>query len=129
MTTEHKQYVRQWLEKAEHDLIAAQVLIDVRPFILDVSCFHCQQAAEKFFKAFLIYKGADIQKTHDIVLLKKKCAELDIDFDVFDLKDLSEYAVSSRYPDSYIIPEFEEAKEYITLIQQIKKSVLNKIKL
>ena len=41
MTEDHKQYIRKWLEKADHDLIASQTLIDAQPLILDVACFHC----------------------------------------------------------------------------------------
>lgn len=129
MTARKSEYIRQWLEKAEHDLTAAKVLIEVRPLILDVSCFHCQQAVEKFFKAFLVYNGSDIQKTHDIVLLRKRCEEADPDFEQIDLKYLSEYAVEARYPDSFAMPDLEEAMEYLQLALEVRRIVLNKVKL
>ncbi len=44
MTREEKEILLQWIEKATHDLIAADILIQANPIILDIACFHCQQA-------------------------------------------------------------------------------------
>lgn len=60
MTSAHKAYVESWLNKAEHDLMSAQRLIEIAPMILDNACFHCQQAMEKCLKAYLIYNGQEI---------------------------------------------------------------------
>lgn len=46
--------VREWLKKAEEDFAGALHLSRRRKKPLpDLVCFHCQQAAEKFLKAFL----------------------------------------------------------------------------
>ncbi|MBI4384722.1 MAG: HEPN domain-containing protein [Nitrospinae bacterium] len=48
--------VRQWVEKAEHDLRNAEhalTLKDDCPF--DTACFHTQQCAEKYLKALLSF--------------------------------------------------------------------------
>ena len=78
--------VRQWIEKAEHDLRNAEhtlTLKDDCPF--DTICFHAQQCAEKYLKALLVFYEADFPKTHDLVLLENlaievapglKCAQL-----------------------------------------------------
>jgi len=34
--------------------MAAAPIIEIQPIILDVACFHCRQAIEKYFNAFLI---------------------------------------------------------------------------
>lgn len=47
--------VPSWLKKANIDLITVNWLVLIEPVILDTACFHCQQAIEKFLKAFLIY--------------------------------------------------------------------------
>ncbi len=47
MTDAETKHLELWLEKADHDLIAARLIIDVQPIILDIACFHCQQAVEK----------------------------------------------------------------------------------
>jgi HEPN domain-containing protein len=49
-----------WLAKADEDLRAARVLIDVREPLLETAIFHCQQAAEKAFKAFLVWHDCPI---------------------------------------------------------------------
>ena len=48
-----KELVRQWLGKAEQDMKAAEILLDMAPPLCGPSCFHAQQAAEKHLKAFL----------------------------------------------------------------------------
>lgn len=69
MTPALKSYILSWLEKAENDIISAQRLLEIEPFILDNACFHYQQTIEKSLKAFLIYHGRDFEKTHNILLL------------------------------------------------------------
>ena len=59
-------YIESWLLKAEHDMVAAQRLIEIEPMILDGACFHCQQAIEKCLKGLLCFFGKDIEKTHNI---------------------------------------------------------------
>jgi hypothetical protein len=53
MTEAEKNHLFQWIEKAEHDLIAAKLIVDHQPLILDIACFHCQQAVEKYLKNLL----------------------------------------------------------------------------
>lgn len=122
-------FIRQWLEKADHDLIAAKVLLEYNPMVLDNACFHCQQAVEKHLKAFLIYKEQEISKTHNIQFLINLCHKLDADFTNIDVKDIEVFAVRVRYPGDYIMPTIEEAKEYYQIALDIKALVLNKIKL
>ena len=87
MTQGNKENIGQWIAKAEEDIIAAKALIDIRPFILDIVCFHCQQAVEKLFKAFLLAQEQEIQKTHDLILLREKCSAFDADFSKLDFKN------------------------------------------
>ena len=61
-----------WLEKARRDLVtASRELNSTEPFT-DIVCFHAQQAAEKYMKAYLLWHGIGFPKTHaleDLVLL------------------------------------------------------------
>jgi len=128
MTYSFPEFIKQWLEKAGHDLIAAQVLIDHNPLILDNACFHCQQAAEKYLKAFLIHKKQETSKTHDVKFLLDQCSELDKDFKNVDVKNITIFAVKARYPDDSAAPSLEETKEYYQIATEIKELVLKKIK-
>jgi HEPN domain-containing protein len=77
------------------------------PKLLDIACFHCQQAAEKALKGFLQYKDHDPPKIHDLVELCRLCMVLDASFGT--LLDtavvLNPYGVASRYPAESLIDE------------------------
>ena len=48
----------EWVEKAEGDYRAAVILNRIRKEpVPDGVCYHCQQSAEKYLKAFLIFCG------------------------------------------------------------------------
>ena len=66
-------YVREWIKKAEHDLVNAETVIKIENPPTDTICFHSQQCAEKYFKAYLISKGEDLIKTHNLRFLLDKC--------------------------------------------------------
>jgi len=53
------EFVRQWLSRAEEDFNAAKHLIPYGASFLSTVCFHSQQTAEKYLKAFLTYTAHD----------------------------------------------------------------------
>ena len=124
-----KDYILAWYEKADHDLTSAQRLIEIAPPILDTACFHLQQSVEKDLKAFLVYHNVDIERTHNIDRLLKQCAAIDNEFAQIDSKDITSYAVDSRYPDHAEMPELSEAQYYYQLALDVKSLVRNKVKL
>lgn len=95
--------------------------------MLDIACFHCHQAIEKFLKAFLISRNKEIQYTHNLDFLIAECSLCDPNFKDVDIKDLNLYAVRARYPHDYIAPDISEANEYYELANDIKHFVLSKI--
>ncbi|GHV77416.1 hypothetical protein AGMMS49942_22370 [Spirochaetia bacterium] len=62
---------KQWFYVASTDLMAARRLSadDMYPKLLDIACFHCQQAVEKALKGFLQYKNQDPPMKHNLRLL------------------------------------------------------------
>jgi HEPN domain-containing protein len=69
-----KAATRDWIEKAEADFLAAVDLGRRRKRPLhDMVCFHCQQAAEKYFKARLEEAGTAFPRTHDLDVLLNLC--------------------------------------------------------
>jgi HEPN domain-containing protein len=127
MTPALKTYIESWLDKAENDLMSAQRLLEIEPLILDNACFHCQQAIEKCRKAYLIYNGFDVQKTHDIIALLTQCSNFDAIFATIDPLDINAYAVRGRYPDTNLMPTKEEAESYYQLATQIKSLTSERI--
>lgn len=127
MTPALKAFIESWLNKAGHDLISAQRLLEIEPFILDNACFHCQQAIEKALKAYLVYKGYDVERTHNIIFLLAECAKFDTVFGTIDPLNINAYAVQSRYPDANLMPTLQEAQGYYQLALKINKMVIERI--
>ncbi|MGO4880229.1 MAG: HEPN domain-containing protein [Bryobacteraceae bacterium] len=66
---EAESLLREWIEKAEADLEAANQLaphIAASIRLREIVGFHCQQAVEKFLKALLTYYQVEFPKTHDV---------------------------------------------------------------
>ena len=129
MTSKKNAYLKKWFIVADHDIEAARMIIELNPIILDVACFHCQQAIEKYLKTFLTFHDQNFLKTHDIVALKNQCAKIDKDFAGFKFKNLYRYSVRARYPDGYIMPSLKETKVYFKLVKEIQELVQNKVRL
>ena len=55
-----------WIEKGDRDLLLAQDALPNLASYPDLVCYHCQQAAEKYLKALLVYHGLVVRKTHDL---------------------------------------------------------------
>jgi HEPN domain-containing protein len=127
MTPALKIYIESWLDKAGHDLMSAQRLLEIEPMILDNACFHCQQAVEKCLKAFLVFHGRDIERTHNVIFLLSECANFDSVFATVDPLNINAYAVQGRYPDSNLMPTAKEAKSYYQLAVQVKSLVTQRI--
>ncbi len=127
MTPEMKNYIDAWLQRANNDLLSAQRLLEIEPAILDTCCFHCQQSIEKDLKAYLIFKGVDVERTHNIVFLLNECSTFDPVFGTIDCMNINIYAVQSRYPDISDLPELSEAHYYYELAIRIKHMVIERI--
>ena len=91
---------KEWRRLAEMDLLSAEYLLNMHPIPLEIICYHCQQAAEKYLKGYLIINGKNPPKTHDLDELCKLCTEISTVFtDIADhCSDLTAYGVQPRYP-------------------------------
>lgn len=104
------QLVRSWLIKAHRDLAAARKLAaDPVPY-LDVAIYHCQQAAEKAVKGFLVHHDQRFEKTHDIRLLITLAASVETGFQSLQEagEALTPYATAFRYPGEVLEPDHDE---------------------
>ena len=91
--------VQQWLHKAAADLDAAEQLSGTGR-LREIVAFHCQQAAEKYLKAFLVRHQIEFPKTHDITKLLDRVALADraIAQSLRRADVLTPYGVEARYP-------------------------------
>lgn len=91
---------RSWLAKAEEDLLCIDNNLNARQTPWAAVCYHAQQAAEKAFKACLVWKNIDPPRTHDLVKLLEIMDEAGVD--LWTMRDacvaLSAHAMRTRYP-------------------------------
>ena len=122
--------VKAWIKKAENDIITAKNSIKIKPEPpLDIVCFHAQQCAEKYLKAYLVYHNIEFEKTHDLRELVLLCSKVEREFlEILEIsKRLTDYAVDVRYPVLIEEPTIEEAEEAIEMAEKIKKFVLKRL--
>lgn len=125
-----KDLVNKWIKKAENDLLTAERELSFEDPITQTVCFHCQQAAEKYLKAFLVHHQIYFAKTHKIMELLALCATVDASFtdQLQDADNLTDYAVEIRYPDVLLEPTIKDAKEAFEIALKVKQFVLKKLK-
>jgi HEPN domain-containing protein len=118
----------EWIEKAESDYRVAtreSQVIDQPSF--DAVCFHAQQCAEKFAKAFRQECNIVFERTHNMVYLHSLCVAADSEFEQHgtDFEMLNEYSVDTRYPgDSATEGEVRLAIEMMNRIRDFIRSKL-----
>ena len=114
--------VLNWFKFADMDLDAAEVLQNNRPQHFEIICFHCQQAAEKYLKGYLIFNGLEKPpKIHDLIELCNMCSDIDPKFDsILEKCDyLTQYGIQPRYPDEIDIDE-NNTKKALQYAREIK---------
>lgn len=113
-----------WMRKGDSDLATAMLCVDSN-VSLDTACFHAQQAAEKYLKAFLISTGVSFPLIHNIEKLTELCTPIEFAFAGVKAigSELTPYAVSLRYDEDFW-PTDSEARRAIVCAQQIRDLVL-----
>lgn len=90
----------EWVSKAEGDYAVAKREMEASDGNSDAVCFHSQQMAEKYLKAFLFKSEVDFPKVHNLIELLELCLKIDPSLEECrDFLDrLEDYAVLYRYP-------------------------------
>ena len=90
-----------WLHEGEADLRRSRSGLSMEDYAL--SCFTAHQAVDKAMKALIIIIGVrrrTVPRTHDLTELLTEVEGLDLRVSDADLSDLSQYYVTSRYPNA-----------------------------
>lgn len=124
MADARNELLHSWLSKPANDLRTAHIL-GTAGGPLDTAIYHCQQAAEKAVKAFLMSRGLVPEKTHDVRKLAVQASGFEAGFnDYIDLAAaLTPYAWEFRYPDDLAETdptreEFDEARQQAQAIYE-----------
>lgn len=119
--------VRQWVEKAEHDLANAEHTLTMKeecPY--DTVCFHAQQCVEKYVKALLVFHGVDFPKTHDIGELiarlpRRIRVRVQLTFEA--QRRLTDYATLTRYPGDYEEIPIAETRRAVRIARRTRLEI------
>lgn len=108
--------VRNWLTKAQRDLAAAHKLAAGTDPFLDIAIYHCQQAAEKAVKGFLVFHDQPFEKTHDIEVLVSLARHINAGYSDWleAAVNLTPYATEFRYPSGLLEPTWDEFVEALS---------------
>jgi HEPN domain-containing protein len=117
------------LQKALGDLKMAKKGMRDDDDTLDCVAYHAHQCVEKSLKAYFVFSGKVIERTHDLEFLLKLCCEEDFDFIALknEVKKLNPFATQSRYPDDRFSIDRQEAEDAIKMAKKAFDFVLKKI--
>jgi HEPN domain-containing protein len=131
-----KKLVNDWIILAEKDIKTASLIIN-EEYLTNIVAFHCQQAIEKYFKAYILEHDKPLLKIHDLPKLYgiiKQIKNLEIDEDLLSI--INETYVEDRYPGelgllSDGMPSDEQANNFLEFAkhieEKIKKELVQKI--
>ena len=122
---------KEWMRFATENLQVAKHEMEHETPAYHTICFLCRESAEKFLKAYLISKGWELKKTHDIIELLEYCSTYEVEFDLLveDGSILNNFIANSRYPGDIAFEVIgpRQANEAIEKAERIKAFVLHKI--
>ena len=117
--------VNKWMTYGDEDLRLAELAVNLSsgcPYRL--IAYHAQQCAEKYIKAFLVFKEIDFPYTHNISVLLELCPDQETWVrDIQDAEDLTIYAVSTRYPDENETITRQEALDAVVTATKVRETV------
>ncbi|MCL2283717.1 MAG: HEPN domain-containing protein [Fibromonadales bacterium] len=120
--------LKSWVFFAENDIISAKELL-YNPRLTGEVAFHCQQAIEKYFKAYLLKYNKQIPKIHDLLKLYgevKKIQDWGLEEEM--LITIRNLYTESCYPGDELVkpegslPTEEEAKSYLEFAERVESA-------
>ncbi|MBU0700630.1 HEPN domain-containing protein [bacterium] len=96
-----KTLIQEWLNKADEDFgFALRNLDDEGNTFYAQICFHFQQSAEKYLKAYIVAYELPFKKIHELSELLRICQEHDDSFSKFqeECDFLTDFYIDTRYP-------------------------------
>lgn len=114
--------LEQWFSKGDHDFRAAEIVLDADgPY--DTMGVLLQQAYEKHIKGYLLYKGWELKKIHDLRELTLRAAGFNPQFNEFlvTARRLSAIYLEERYPNES--GESVSKNEATSLLKEVDKLI------
>jgi HEPN domain-containing protein len=123
--------IQRWIEKADHDLGAAEVTYLYIPKCRDIITFHCQQAVEKYLKSYLLFLDIPLKRTHNLTFLLGLISKKEnVANEIYDkAAELEDFAVEIRYPDTIIELTDQDIARAIQIAKEFRKYIITKMDL
>lgn len=88
-----------WVQKAKEDFALAKVIFKEGGFYAHV-CLLCQQAIEKYIKAFIVKNKGEPPLIHNLNILAGICKNYHLDLSLYEseLRMLNQYYIPAKYP-------------------------------
>ncbi len=103
-------YPLEWLERARRDWRFVEVALSEG--WIPEAAYHLQQAVEKWLKAFLLYHGWKLERTHDLEELLSEAVKHEPNLQKFQkMCHRVKYFIAARYPGLPNPPTEEELRE------------------
>jgi HEPN domain-containing protein len=120
---------RSWMRRASSDLSAAEILFGATEPQPEAALFHCQQAVEKSWKAFLFWHDIPFRKTRDLRELGDASARIDPSLGALAdaASELTPLAWLYRYPGDLEEPTVEEGREALILARRVHEAVTSRL--
>ena len=119
---------RQWILRANKDLGTAHFASQSVDGPLPVTtALHCQQAAERYLKAFLQEHKLIFSRQHNLIPLLESCISVDHSFEDLrsEIKRLEGYSIASRYPKASNSIKFRN--DALNTAKRVKDFVLERL--
>jgi HEPN domain-containing protein len=118
-----EEILRDWIEKADHDLGTAIVINQHIPDYSDTLAFHCQQAVEKYIKCLLGKYSIEFKRSHDLRYLLDLLDEvIPIDSEFYEkIMKLNAFSVEIRYPDIKIEVSQDDRDSAILIAKEFRE--------
>ena len=118
------------IEKGDRDLLLAQDALPNLASYPDLVCYHCQQAAEKYLKALLVYHGLVVRKTHDLEELIDFLTPFESSINTEHYNNalkINDYSILMRYPGLSVDPSEADVLEAIDCARFFRKFAVGRL--
>jgi HEPN domain-containing protein len=117
--------VREWAAFADDDLrLARHALTLIEPCPYRLAAYHAQQCAEKYLKAYLVYRRIDFPYTHNIGHLLELCEQVaGWGTRLIKATELTTFAITTRYPGLEESVSESDARRAIEIADEVRQTV------
>jgi HEPN domain-containing protein len=121
-----RDFVQQWLSKAEIALASAEILAAGEMSDYFTCAFQCQQASEKFLSAYLVRHQIEFRKTHDLGQLLKLASEAEavLQEELASCEWLTPFGAEFRYPGEYPAVDHITAQNALAEAKRVREAIM-----